>query len=134
MARKNLNEISEDVSVESLAAEYIEAKKEELSIKKVTSDLNSKLKKLFKDNEIDSLDTPLGRLVLTERVSESFYEESLIDFLKTSGNAKGIVQTKEYVDYDALESAIYREKIDIDTVKKLNDFKIKKVTPTLTIK
>ena len=120
--------------LQTLAEEYIKAKKEENLIKKETSKLNTKIKKIMSEEDIKSLDTPVGRLELSQRTSESFDEENLIEYLKSSGNARGLVKKKEYVDFDALESAIYREKLDIDTIKKLNDYKITKVSNVLSVK
>jgi 23S rRNA maturation mini-RNase III len=129
MARKSLQTISD--SLEDLATQYIEKKKEENSIKKITSDLNTKIKDIMSESDLTSVETSLGTLTLTYKKSESFDEEKLIDYLKSSGNDKEIVKTKEYIDYDALESAIYHERLSNEQLKEMDKFKIVKTTPTL---
>ena len=68
------------------------------------------------------------------RKTETFIEDKLIDFLKANGVADKIVKTKEYVDFDALESAIYHEVIPTDVVKEMASCKDVKVTKVLRIK
>lgn len=116
--------------LKKLVGEYVEAKRKEAEITKVTKDLNARIKKIMVAEEIDECEDAK----LSVRRSESFDEEKLIDYLKTSGNSRGLVKKKEYIDYDALESAIYREKLDAETIKKLDDYKIVKETKVLTIK
>lgn len=61
-------------------------------------------------------------------------EDALISFLKEKNLAKGIVKKKEYVDADALESAIYNGVIPKEVVKEME--KCQKVTTKqiLTVK
>lgn len=120
--------------LEKLVEQYIEAKKKEADITKVTKDLNAKIKKVMLTEDIDEVETDCGTARLSVRRKESFDEENLIDFLKSSGNARGLVKKKEYIDYDALESALYREKLDPETVQKLDDYKIVQETTVLNIK
>jgi len=133
MARANLQPTPQptETDISDLAAQYIEKKKEENAIKKVTADLNSKIKDYMSENDLTSIETELGTLTLTYKKSESFDEEKLIDYLKSSGTDKEIVKTKEYIDYDALESAIYHERLSVEQVKEMDKFKIVKTTPTL---
>ena len=133
MARANLQPTPQptETDISDLAAQYIEKKKEENAIKKVTADLNSKIKDYMSENDLTSIETELGTLTLTYKKSESFDEEKLIDYLKASGTDKEIVKTKEYIDYDALESAIYHERLSVEQVKEMDKFKIVKTTPTL---
>jgi hypothetical protein len=66
--------------------------------------------------------------------SETFIEEALIEFLKKNNVASDIVKTKEYVDFDALESAIYHERISPELVKEMASCKETKTTTVLRIK
>jgi hypothetical protein len=52
----------------------------------------------------------------------------------SKGHEGDIVKTKRYVDYDALESAIYHEKLSEDDVKELDKYKDTKITYVLNIK
>ena len=120
--------------LEKLVTEYAEVKKQENEISKRSKELNAKIKKIMQTDDIDEVETSSGTARLQERKSEKFDEENLIEFLKASGKARGLVKKKEYLDFDALESAIYREKFDQETLAKLNDFKIVNTTYALTIK
>ena len=97
--------------LEELVKKYIEAKKKEADITKVTKDLNSKIKKAMLADDIDEVETDCGTARISVRKNESFDEENLINYLKETGKARGLVKKKEYIDYDALESAIYRESL-----------------------
>jgi hypothetical protein len=131
MPRKKLTNTK---SVNELAEEYIEAKDRELEAGKIVKSLGPTLKTAMKQSDVEVLETSLGRLVYSKRVSESFNEESLIEYLKSLGKETGIVKTKEYIDYDALESAIYNEKLSQDEVVAMDSYKIVKETEVLTVK
>ena len=131
MPRKKLTNTK---SVNELAEEYIEAKDRELEAGKIVKSLGPTLKTAMKQSDVEVLETSLGRLVYSKRVSESFNEESLIEYLKSLGKEAGIVKTKEYIDYDALESAIYNEKLSQDEVVAMDSYKIVKETEVLTVK
>ncbi len=120
--------------LEKLVTEYAKVKKQENEISKMSKELNAKIKKIMQTDDIDEVETASGTARLQERKSEKFDEENLIEFLKASGKARGLVKKKEYLDFDALESAIYREKFDQETLTKLNDFKIVNITYALTVK
>lgn len=131
MPRKKLTNTK---SVNELAEEYIEAKDRELEAGKIVKSLGPTLKTAMKQSDVEVLETSLGRLVYSKRVSESFNEESLIEYLKSLGKEDGIIKTKEYIDYDALESAIYNEKLSQDEVVAMDSYKIVKETEVLTVK
>ena len=132
MARRGVKVQSS--TLQDLADEYIEAKAKETEAGKITKKLGPEIKKLMKEDSLESFDASEGRLVLSVRVSESFDEESLIEYLKSLGKENGIVKTKEYIDYDVLESAIYNERLSVEEVQKMDDYKIVKQTEVLTVK
>lgn len=122
------------LDLKALAEKYITLKRQENDLSKQTGELNKSIKSEMLGKDLASVDTTNGTLTLTKRESTSFDEEKLIAWLKESGHAKGIVKKKEYIDYDALESALYREKITEDEAVQMDAFKIVKVTNVLNIK
>lgn len=123
--RKNLLDIAqtspgdESEELNELVANYISDKEEEARIKKRTSTENNRIKELFEKMNLESW----GQVKLSIEKRESFIEDSLIDFLKERGYADEIVKTKEYVDFDALESAMYHEKISLEDQKAMSKCK-----------
>lgn len=97
------------------------------------------IKKLMKESvkEVDgkrSYTVGAYTAVLYQQDKSSMNEEKLIQFLKQNGLAKGIVRRKEYVDGDALEDAIYNDKIPkellagMDSCKEENFVDVLKIT------
>ena len=79
--------------------------------KKLTDTDNKTIKEVMLENKLDEL--PTEKCVASVSVSkrESFIEEALITKIKDM-KIRGIVKKKEYVDMDALENAIYNNKIN----------------------
>lgn len=71
--------------------------------------------------------------VLYQQDKSSMNEEKLIQFLKQNGLSKGIVRRKEYVDGDALEDAIYNDKIPEKLLVEMDSCKEKKFVDVLKI-
>ena len=143
MARKQLTEtpeVTQEVNVDVaerlnyLVPSYIANKDKEKEYKDLASAENTEIKELMSAAELSKYETDEGSVTLSERVSEDFVEERLIEYLKEKGIAGDIVKTKEYVDFDALEHAIYHEQITGDNLKGLASCKEKKVTQVLRIK
>lgn len=98
-----------------------------------TADANKKIynkmvKDLFKDNNITKYTTESGvKASVSVQHKIKFDEEKLLSYVKTL-NIPNIVKTQEYVDMDALESAIYNGQID---ASKLQEFKEDKIVEVL---
>lgn len=136
MARMNLNATTE-IDWKEIATEYIEKKAEEKEITGRTKELSSKLKNFLEgfDNEEDQhIDTDNSGVYLTYRTKEEWDEEGMIELLHRSGFDDKIVKTKEYVDFDALESALYNETLPKEVIKELAKFKTEVLTSVLNIK
>ena len=118
----------------NLVTDYIYNKDREKEFKDAASAENTEIKAIMTEFKMTSFDTYTGSVTLSERVSEDFIEDKLIEFLKTRNLASDIVKTKEYVDFDALESAIYHEKIAGDDLKAMSSCKEVKTTQVLRIK
>lgn len=119
---------------DNMVDDYVVAKMKEQEAGKVTKVLGPQIKKYLAEDNLTNYDTADSSVSVQIRSSVSFDEESLIDYLKTSGLSRGLVKRKEYVDFDALESAIYRGKLSEEQIKELDKFKIEKTTSALVIK
>lgn len=139
MSRQSLNQptitASEGVAkLTSLVSDYIYNKDREKEFKDAASAENTEIKAIMSELSLSKFETDVGTITLSDRVTEDFIEDKLIDFLKTRNLANDIVKTKEYVDFDALESAIYHEKITGDDLKDMAECKDIKTTQVLRIK
>ena len=128
MTKKDVNE-----RLEQLIPSYIVNKDKEKEFKDLASAENTEIKAIMTEFKMASYETESGSVTLSERVNEDFVEEKLIEYLKERGISDGIIKTREYVDFDALESAIYHEKISGDNLKEMDSCKEKKVTQVLRI-
>ena len=137
MHQNDVSEVKESYQnddLKILVEKYIENKDHETYYKNLASAENTQIKEIMAELKIDKIDTSRGSAIVSEQKRENFIEESLIDFLKKNGKADGIVKTKEYVDYDALESAIYNEKIPTDMLSAMSSCKEVKTVKVLRIK
>ena len=103
-------------------------------LKKVCDGQNAKIKTLMQSmTEYEAGGYSAKRTV---RVSESFDEQSLLEVLHGIPElAKTLIKTQEYVDMDALESALYHGKLtDAGVLDKINKCRIRKESVVLTVK
>lgn len=122
--------------LQELIPAYILNKSEADDYKKIADKLNKKIKVLMASNNIEEY---MG-VKYSVRTSESINEPKLLQIIKQDSSLYnlclhdlGVVKTKEYIDFDALESAIYNEKISSDIVIKFKEATEIKEVPTLTI-
>lgn len=120
-------------ALEKLVESYIVNKRNEEDFKKQASAENTQIKELMHEYNLTEVATSLGTAKITEQEKVTFIEDKLIEFLKSNNIADNIVKTKEYVDFDALESAIYHGKISDELVQSMSDCQEKKVTTVLRI-
>lgn len=84
--------------------------------KKSTEEYNKEIKEGMKELDINEFETDDGLIAkISIQNRESFIDEKLIEKIKES-KVPGIIKTKEYVDMDALEDAIYNGKFDASTL------------------
>lgn len=117
----------------SLVKDYLVNKEREKEFKDAASIQNTQIKVMMAELDISEFETDIGKVILSDRKTEDFNEPKLIEFLKSRNIADGIIKTKEYVDFDALESAIYHDKITGDNLKDMESCKDIKVTQVLRI-
>lgn len=116
-----------------LINDYIINKEHEKEFKDAASVQNTQIKVIMSEMNLSEFETSTGKVILSDRKTEDFNEEKLIQYLKERGIENDIVKTKEYVDFDALESAIYHERITGDNLKDMESCKVVKVTQVLRI-
>ena len=102
-------------------------------LKKESDDLTKTIKDIMVSEGMDSADTANYKVVLQTRTSESLDEDKVIEILKAN-KVKGIVKTRQYVDENALEEAIYKGRLDANVIKQINDAKIVNTTNALILK
>lgn len=117
----------------TLLNNYGDNKKESDALKKVIDLQNAQIKEIMDSEKLHNFDTDSYSAKYSITRKETFNEEALIQVLKEAG-VKSVIKKREYVDFDALENAIYHEKIDSDTLLKMNGCKEEKLIPTLRIK
>ena len=125
-------EISKE-EFDSMVDDYVVAKKRETEAGKITKTLGNQIKTYLSEDNLKEYSTSNYSLKLQIRSSVNFDEELLIEFLKSEGLTRGLVKKKEYVDFDALESAIYRGKLSEGQVKELDKFKVERISQALVI-
>jgi len=78
---------------------------------------NSMIKNLMNENGITKHVSPSGiSLSVSKQRRTSYDEEGLLKFAHTV-DVDGLIQTKEYVDMDVLENALYHRQISSDDIK-----------------
>ena len=126
-----ISDLTDDLA--TLIESYILNKENEKIYKDNASVENTQIKEIMHSRNITEFSTNSGTATITEQQKETFIEDALIEFLKKNNIADDLVKTKEYVDFVALESAIYHEKISKDLVKKMASCKETKTTTVLRI-
>lgn len=125
--------MTDEKRLDELVTRYANLKSEMDSYKKQVDEDNKSIKELMSSNNLKEHTAGGYTAKYSVIVSESFDEDKLLNKLVqnlSEENYKKVVKTKEYVDMDALENAIYNGKINpVD----LADCRIKKETTRLTI-
>lgn len=99
------------------------------SLKKETDAYNKQIKTIMKDNKLDNVCTDEFSAKYSTISKSSFDEDKLLTTIRTLGNLD-VIKTKEYVDMDELENAIYMGKIKASDLK---DCKITKIEEKLVV-
>ena len=110
-------DINPETDIKQVVNDYIKYKAKEKEIDSMTKALNKTLKSYCESHNETSLKGDDGVVSLTYREKISFNEEGLIELLKNTPGCSGIVKTKEYIDFDELESALYNGRIQASSVE-----------------
>lgn len=126
---------------EKIVSVYVENKEHLDSLKKMCDADNKEIKKMLPTlvEEQDGkwvYDTPDGiKVTVNTTKKESLNEEKLLEVIKKSGiEVDGLVKTKEYVDLDVLETAMYAQLIGHDLMLEIDKCREVKETQVLTVK
>ena len=130
MARKR---VERELTIEELVPLYGEQNTQCNALKKVVSDLNSKLKNAIKKAKQENKDIEVDGWKCSLSITENsdMNEERLLEFAKT--HKLKIIKTKEYIDFDELERLIYAGKIPNDILVEMESCKDSSVRETLRI-
>lgn len=133
--QETFNEVEEKDELDSLIPAYYESNIEKNSITKIADEFKNKIKKIFSERGL--LEFKSGNILATYSKSKttSFDEDMLAELLKKANIEedilKDIIKTREYVDYEVLENALYHGKFDPIVIK---NARIEKEIYTLRIK
>lgn len=120
-------------NLEQLIDAYALNKSELDSYKKICDAENAEIKALMTELELDKAYTEDYTATLSIQHRETMDEDKLLEVLRDAGYADIVIRTKEYVDMDLLEAAIYHDRIDKDTLLAMQRCKEVKEVQTLKI-
>lgn len=120
-------------SLDSLIPQYAANKREKDSYEKLCAAENTQIKAIMQNFAVQHYEAGGYKAVYSIQRRESVDEEMLIDVLKRNDECEGIIKTKEYIDFDALENAIYHNRIPEDILAKMAEATEVKEIPTLKI-
>lgn len=118
--------------LDKLIPQYIQNKSDMESYKKICDKENAQIKSIMKSFTVTNYE--VGKYKATYSISkrETMNEEMLLQIAHSFGIPE-IVKTKEYIDFDALEKAIYDGKISNDILLEMNKAKEVKEVVTLRV-
>lgn len=123
------------LNLKDLIVAYVQNKSELDDYKKICDRQNAEIKEQMKESNLTEFEADgyVAKYSVTKR--ESMNEDKLLDILKElpTANNLNLIKTKEYVDMDALESAIYNEQIPQDVMLKLSLCRESKEVVTLRV-
>lgn len=126
MARRKV-----ETSLDTLIPQYAENKSMLDDYKKICDDENKKIKELMEEGSYEAGGYKATKSVTTR---DSMNENKLLDVLSKAGfKDTPIIKTKEYVDMDELESAIYKGLIEKDILMEIDKCRESKEVVTLRI-
>lgn len=120
-------------NLEQLIDAYALNKNELDGYKKICDAENAEIKALMTELELDKASTEDYTATLSIQHRETMDEDKLLEVLRNAGYADIVIRTKEYVDMDLLEAAIYHDRIDKDTLLAMQRCKEVKEVQTLKI-
>ena len=116
----------------TLIPEYYEHKQEYDEIDKICKAENADIKRLMEKSKLSdfTVDDITAKYIIAKK--ESFNEVRLLDVLKKHG-LDNLIKTREYVDMDALENALYHNEIETDIIMEMDKCKESKETIQLRV-
>lgn len=118
--------------LDELIPQYAQNKAEMESYKKICDRENAEIKSIMKSFVVQTYQAGGYKASYSVSKRESMNEEMLLQIAHMHGIPE-IVKTKEYIDFDALEKAIYDGKISDDILMEMDKAKETKEVVTLRI-
>lgn len=118
--------------LDELIPQYAQNKAEMESYKKICDRENAEIKSIMKSFVVPTYQTGEYKASYIVSKRETMNEEMLLEIAHQYGISE-IVKTKEYIDFDALEKAIYDEKIPNEILLEMDKAKETKEVVTLRI-
>lgn len=112
--------------------EYGHNKNELDILKKVCDDANRNIKNILVRSDLTEYSTDEYTVKLSISKRETVNEELLLGIAHKHG-LNDIIKTKEYIDFDAMEDAIYKNKISEDVLAEMSSATESKEVQTLRI-
>lgn len=107
-------------------------------LKKICESKNQEIKAIMAEEKLDYFNTDVFSASYVVKQTTKVNEEKLLYLLQQLDGDNfrklGIIKSKEYIDSDALESAIYNQLIGTDMMVKIQECSTVVETPTLTVK
>ncbi|MBO6273377.1 hypothetical protein J6O48_11445 [bacterium] len=119
--------------LDTLIPQYAQNKLELDSYKKICDKENAQIKSIMAELSDNTYEAGGYRATYSVSTRETMNEEKLLEILGDSARDMGIIKTKEYVDFDALEKAIYDGKISDNTLLEMDKAKESKEVVTLRV-
>lgn len=121
--------------IENLIVSYAENKNEMNKYKKISDKQNAEIKSYMRENELPEKEAGDYIATFSVETRESMNEDLLLEIVKGFDDLpENIVKTKEYVDTDALEAAVYNKMISKDNILALDKARVEKRVEVLRIK
>lgn len=118
--------------LDTLIPQYAANKNELDSYKKICDKENAEIKAIMKDFVVTGYEAGGYKASYIVSKRETLNEEKLLEIAHQFGISE-IVKTKEYIDYDALEKAIYDGRISEDIMMEMDKAREVKETVTLRV-
>ena len=119
--------------LDTLIPQYAQNKLELDSYKKICDKENAQIKSIMAELPDNTYEAGGYRATYSVSTRETMNEEMLLEILGGGARDMGIIKTKEYVDFDALEKAIYDGKISENTLLEMDKAKESKEVVTLRV-
>lgn len=100
----------EENNLKKVIDQYFEENEKKKTLEKELKNKNSFIKSKLSEMGVDLYETDTSKATITYQNRVSMDDDKVIEIIKDNISAarrNGVIKTKEYVDYDILESLIY---------------------------
>lgn len=112
---KNIENATVYEKLKEIVPKFFKNKKSMDDLKKTVDKANAKIKQIMSEEQLEKIDIDNYSVVCSKTVKSNFIDDMLIDKLKNL-KAGYLIKTKEYVDTELLETAIYNGKINPEDI------------------